>query len=154
LKYDFKRGDPRYEELAREVAEKLVKEDTLHVAKQGLDYVPVRLALGPHLRKIIIDRSRPQSERVLAARLHLHNLTANTASLHDLLVDLLLDTEGKDYNESLEWFTAEPEHAAESMRKVLDEGRRPGASEDDTKRLAHAAVVLLQLAQLDARIQA
>jgi hypothetical protein len=40
------------------------------------------------------------------------------------------------------------------MLKVLEEGRRPGESEDDTKRLAHAAVVLLQLDPLDVRIQA
>jgi formylglycine-generating enzyme required for sulfatase activity len=71
----------------------------------------------------------------------------DTPSVQKILIDLLLDTEGKTYNEFLPWFTEQPKPAAELLRTVLNQGLRPGASEDDLKRLARAAVVLLQLDQ-------
>jgi eukaryotic-like serine/threonine-protein kinase len=150
---DYDTRNPRCEHLSSVVAEKLVKEDPLRAAKWQLNYIPIREALQPDLRRILKDRDRPESERVLAARLHPNN-QRDTPFVQNLLIDLLLDTEGAAYNESLPWFTVEPKQAAELIHTVLDKGLRPDASEDDTKRGAHAAVVLLQLDQWEERIQA
>jgi formylglycine-generating enzyme required for sulfatase activity len=157
------------ERVGAEVAEKLVKQNQHQLAKwQDISVAPSMLIpLSKHLHNILRDRNRRESERVNAARFYLKTDPGHAAQ--KLLIDLLLDTEGADYKYFLEWFTAAPKVAAKLLLGPrADPGiiwpllgpradprvLRPDASEDDTKRRAHAAVVLLQLDQWEKQIQA
>jgi serine/threonine protein kinase/formylglycine-generating enzyme required for sulfatase activity len=144
-------GNPRWQHLSPEVADKLITENPLFIVAWVDNLMAVLPDLRQSLLRILHDRDRPESERLMAARLF-----AGGSIAHGISMDIVLDTEGEAYEELLARFMAvlstRAATAPDLIRTELDKGLRPDASENDTKRDAHTAVVLLQLNQRDEHI--
>jgi serine/threonine protein kinase/formylglycine-generating enzyme required for sulfatase activity len=138
-------GNPRWEHLSREVADKLVTENPLFLESWRDNLMAVLSDIRRSLLRILRDRGRPESERLMAARLF-----AGNEGAREIQMDTVLHAEGGAYEELLVRFLASVrQDVPDLMRTELAKGLRPDASENDTKRQAHAAVVLLQLDQRD-----
>src|SRR5262249_45947599 len=85
-----------WQQLSSEVANQLVKGNTLDAAKWQHNMLALRYRIGLPLLTILEDRNRFQHERFLAARL-LVNSIVRTGAARARLTNVLLDTEGVVY---------------------------------------------------------
>jgi serine/threonine protein kinase/formylglycine-generating enzyme required for sulfatase activity len=171
-------ANPDWTKLSDEVAEYLVKENPLVAGKWiRHPFGQIRREIPKPLTRILRDRTRPDSERSLAASLLLQvetrsrntvsglfdyprtedlrllqsTMEADTAS--DTMFELLLDTDGRPYDLLLHWILFDRLQVVSWMSKELAKRPAAEASEQEKDKLAqhqaHAAVVLLQVDQDD-----
>jgi formylglycine-generating enzyme required for sulfatase activity len=143
--------NPDWNDLSREVADKLLKEEP-HLYPPWLRLVmSVRVTLEKDLWRILCDPTRPESERLSALRL-VRTLYIELVGIPRELVEALLETGDDLYERFLPWILARRE-STNLLRAQLDKTLPPEALEQDrdelARRQAHAAVALLQLDQYE-----
>jgi serine/threonine protein kinase/formylglycine-generating enzyme required for sulfatase activity len=141
--------NPGWNELSREVADKLLKEEP-HLYRAWLRLVmTVRIVLEKDLRRILCDPSRPESDRLSVIRL-LMTLNDEQEEIPSELVQALLETGDDLYERLLPWILARRKSTS-LLHAQLEKTLPPEAAEQDkdelARRQAHAAVALLQLDQ-------
>jgi serine/threonine protein kinase/formylglycine-generating enzyme required for sulfatase activity len=143
--------NPRWKHLVPEFAEKLVKAPPQTASRWSGNLIgaEVRVEKDSCLIGIMADRRRLESERLAAANV-LSWDTVATMGINQL--ELVLDAEGAVYERLRFLERLRPQENAELLRTRLAHPVRPDASEDEIRRLAHAAVLLLQIDQEEGHV--
>jgi formylglycine-generating enzyme required for sulfatase activity len=136
--------NPDWEHWATLITDKLVKLNSQEEAEKWnviVTYSGVANDIQGSLSRILTESDRPESERLRAATMLVFYAFQ---SIEGRMTAMMLDTEGTVYQQLLVNFLADQRHSADVFRAELDKKLRPDAPENDTKRYAHAAVVVLQ----------
>jgi formylglycine-generating enzyme required for sulfatase activity len=137
---------PRWQAVARKVADDLVSVDPIVLGNWSAMLSPVKAHLTPPLSAISRDRLAPvSSERTLATNV----LAVYAADQPDLLADLLMEADDKQFAALFPKVRDHRDRGANFLTAEIVKRIEPGASEDDkeklAKRQANAAVALLKL---------
>jgi serine/threonine protein kinase/formylglycine-generating enzyme required for sulfatase activity len=142
---------PQWEEgLRYEVARWLVRQEFSLAVQWGRILRTIRKELKRSLERILREPERSESERSVATRLLVSvgiGVSMNETNW-EYLRDLVLETEGKAYEDLLPNFLGVPDdEAVDLVNKILAQKLSENDKDDLAKRQAHAAVVLLGLDQ-------
>jgi serine/threonine protein kinase/formylglycine-generating enzyme required for sulfatase activity len=149
--FDPRPQSGRWDQLSREVAERLLQKETSVAVKWIRALLIVRFWILDELRNISRNANRPEADRSSAMRL-LSLVPDGKAEIPgEELMDLVLEAEGEPYEMLLNWLLAQRQEAAGRLKEQLARTLPPEAPEKDkddlARRQAHAAVVLLQIDQ-------
>jgi formylglycine-generating enzyme required for sulfatase activity len=144
-------GNEKWSQLADEVVDHLIGEHPPKFEKWIPALNGIRLNIIQSLRKVFTNAEKPEYDRDMATRIYV-SLTSADISAGAPLLDFVLEAEGRQYQVLLPFFLASRELAERLLNQELDRNLPADASEEEkeswAKRQAHAAVALLQLAEL------